>query len=190
MISRTFLFVAYRDGIMSTAHMTSRTCSSAISTNPDWRSALEEAIQAASESLCDSPDLALLFFSPHHAAAAEEIAEMASQQLAPATVIGCTGESIAGISREVEEEPALSLWLAHWPNVNLTPMHLRFERTAEGGALEGWPDSLTGEWSPGDFLVALADPFTFPADFLLERMNEDRPGVPVIGGMASGGFSP
>ena len=36
----------------------------------------------------------------------------------------------------------------------------------------------------------LGEPFSFPADFLLERMNEDRPNVPVIGGMASGGTQP
>ena len=37
---------------------------------------------------------------------------------------------------------------------------------------------------------SLGEPFSFPADFLLERMNEDRPNVPVIGGMASGGAQP
>jgi small ligand-binding sensory domain FIST len=69
-------------------------------------------------------------------------------------------------------------------------MHLRFERTPEGGALEGWPDALAGEWQPDSFMIVLGEPFSFPADFLLERMNEDRPGTPVIGGMASGAAQP
>ena len=34
--------------------------------------------------------------------------------------------------------------------------------------------------------MVLGEPFSFPADFLLERMNEDRPRIPIIGGMASG----
>ena len=69
-------------------------------------------------------------------------------------------------------------------------MHLEFERTAEGGALKGWPDELAGEWPAESFVILLGEPFSFPADFLLERMNEDRPTVPVIGGMASGGTQP
>jgi small ligand-binding sensory domain FIST len=36
----------------------------------------------------------------------------------------------------------------------------------------------------------LGEPFSFPADWLLERLNEDRPGVPVVGGMASGSHTP
>jgi small ligand-binding sensory domain FIST len=175
---------------MSTTHTTLRSCASFLSTADDWKIALEEAIESAGSVLEGAPDLALLFISSRHTAAAEEIIAVATKHLAPAAIIGCTGESIAGTNQEIEEEPALALWLARWPNVKLNPMHLRFERTPEGGVLEGWPQSLAGEWSPGDFLIVLADPFTFPADYLLERMNEDRPGVPVIGGMASGATSP
>jgi small ligand-binding sensory domain FIST len=36
----------------------------------------------------------------------------------------------------------------------------------------------------------LADPFSFPADGLLRQLNEERPGLIVIGGMASGGAMP
>lgn len=39
-------------------------------------------------------------------------------------------------------------------------------------------------------MLLLGEPFSFPADYLLERMNEDRAGVPVMGGMASGGTAP
>jgi small ligand-binding sensory domain FIST len=39
-------------------------------------------------------------------------------------------------------------------------------------------------------LIVLGEPFSFPADYMLERINEDRPKVPVIGGMASGAAQP
>jgi small ligand-binding sensory domain FIST len=175
---------------MITASSTSFGCASALSRHSNWELALEESMEAAQDSLGSAPDLALLFISNQHAHAAEKIAVAARKRLAPAALIGCTAESIAGTGQEIEEEPALSLWLARWPNVTLTPMHLRFERTPEGGALEGWPDSLAGDWSAGDFLIVLGEPFTFPADYLLERMNEDRASIPVIGGMASGASSP
>jgi len=175
---------------MITATSTSFHCASALSTHSKWELALDEAIEAAQNSLGGAADLGLIFFSQHHAAAADKIAAAATKRLAPATLIGCTGESIAGSGQEIEEEPALSLWLARWPNVRLTSMHLRFERTPEGGVLEGWPESLVADWVPGDFLIVLGEPFMFPADYLLERLNEDRAGVPVIGGMASGAASP
>ena len=54
----------------------------------------------------------------------------------------------------------------------------------------GWPDSLGQQWPPSASLIVLGEPFSFPADVLLERMNEDRPGVNIIGGMASAGAAP
>jgi small ligand-binding sensory domain FIST len=165
-------------------------CASSLSTQPRWQDALEEAASAARQSLGDAADVGLLFISSHHAAAADEIAQQACDAIGTSNLLGCTGEAIAGTAREVEEDPALSLWLARWPAARLTAMHLNFERTPEGGALKGWPDELAGEWPAGSFVIALGEPFSFPADFLLERMNEDRPEVAVIGGMASGGSQP
>ena len=163
---------------------------SALSTQTVTEEALREAIAAARESLGGSPDLAILFFSPHHAGRPTTWPPTPASCLGTTNVLGCTGEAIVGTGREVEDEPALSLWLARWPGVTLTPLHLEFERTPEGGVLDGWPDELAGEWPAGSFLIVLGEPFSFPADFLLERMNEDRPGVPVVGGMASGAAEP
>src|SRR5262249_3447706 len=142
------------------------------------------------DSLAGSADLAFLFVSPHHAQAADQIAAEACNLLGTTNLLGCTGEAIAGTGREIEDEPALSLWLARWPAVRVKPMHLGLERTAEGVALHGWPDELAGDWPAHSFLIVLGEPFSFPADFLLERMNEDRPSVPVLGGMASGAAQP
>lgn len=175
---------------MSSALSTSISCAAALSTRADTAAALREACEQARESLGGPPDLALLFFSPHHVRAADHLAAEACDLLETDNLLGCSGESIAGVCREVEEEPALSLWLARWPGARILPMHLEFERTPEGGALEGWPDEATGDWPAGTFLMVLGEPFSFPADFLLERMNEDRPGVPVVGGMASGAAEP
>jgi small ligand-binding sensory domain FIST len=176
--------------LMSSATSTALSCASALSTHPRWEDALQEATIATRESLAGNADLAILFLSPHHAQAADQIAAEAGNILGTGNLLGCTGEAIAGTGREIEDEPALSLWLARWPGVRITPMHLAFERTAEGGALEGWPDELAGDWPANSFLIVLGDPFSFPADFLLERINEDRPKVPVIGGMASGAAQP
>jgi small ligand-binding sensory domain FIST len=180
----------FGESSMSSVASLALQCAAALSLRPRWDEALHEVIAHTRESLSAPPDLALIFFSPHHAAAADALAATACEALGTTALLGCSGESIAGTGQEIEEEPALSLWLARFPGAQVTPMHLKFERTPEGGALEGWPDELSGEWPAGSFLIALGEPFSFPADFLLERMNEDRPNAPVIGGMASGASQP
>lgn len=163
---------------------------SALSTITQTVPALEEVCRAALAQLGGPPDLAVLFFSPHHAQQADALAARACELLGTENLVGCTGESIVGTLREVEDQPAISLWLARWPGVTSRVLHLEFQRTPEGGVIQGWPDDLTGEWPANAFLMILGEPFSFPADALLERLNEDRPGVAVVGGMASGGNSP
>jgi small ligand-binding sensory domain FIST len=69
-------------------------------------------------------------------------------------------------------------------------MHLEFARTPEGATLVGWPDDLPESWPPGAVLLALGDPYSFPVELLLQRVAEEHPHVPVIGGMASAASQP
>lgn len=162
----------------------------ALSTSPDSHDAVSRVAREAADALGAPPDLAIAFFSNVHAVEAERLAAQLSDTLAPGCLLGCTGEAIVAGPREIETEPAIALWLAAMPGVSLHPFHLQFERTPEGGTLVGWPDALTGTWPEGATLILLGEPYTFPADWLLERLNDDRPGVPVLGGMASGGHAP
>ena len=66
-------------------------------------------------------------------------------------------------------------------------MQLDFEATPEGGVFVGWPDDLPEAWPAGSALLVLGEPYSFPADVLLARLNDGQPGVPIVGGMASGG---
>jgi small ligand-binding sensory domain FIST len=165
-------------------------CAAALASHLDGAAATEEACGKALADLGETPDLAVVFLSGQFAAGADRVASLACELLGTEQVIGCTGESIVGTGREIEDQPAVSVWLARWPKVTIRTFRLEFERTREGDVFTGWPDELAGDWPDGSFLMLLAEPFSFPADFQLERLNEDRPGVPVIGGMASGGHSP
>lgn len=162
----------------------------ALSTAPDAATATAEVCQAAGAQLGVRPSLAMVFASPHHAGEMSKIAAEIRKQTSAECLMGCTGESIVGNDREIEESPALVLWLASLPVASISPMHLQFQSTPEGGTVVGWPDDLPAEWPQGSALLLLGEPFSFPADWLLERLNEDRPGVPVLGGMASGSYSP
>jgi small ligand-binding sensory domain FIST len=163
----------------------------ALSTNPQAPQALEEVCAQTRDRLGGAPDLAVLFFSPHHYAQAEALAAGVRERLAPRCLLGCPGESVVGNGREVEDGPALSLWLARWgKKVELTPFHLVHEATPDGHSLLGWPYEL-GEADPArSLLLALADPYTFPADAFLAEVNEAHKGLRVVGGMASGARGP
>ena len=83
----------------------------ALSTTADSTMAIAEVCARALQQLQGTPELALLFFSPHHAPSAVEIAATAQEQLNARCFLGCGGESIVGNDQEIEAQPAMSLWL-------------------------------------------------------------------------------
>jgi small ligand-binding sensory domain FIST len=134
-------------------------------------------------------DLAVVFASVQHAPQAEQVLDAIHESASPGALIGCVGEAVVGGSREIEAEPAVSVWLGSFPGAVET-FHMEFVSTESGGAFAGW--LFRGTESNGDTAVHLmiCDPFTFPADLLLEHLNESVPGSIVIGGNASGGAQP
>jgi small ligand-binding sensory domain FIST len=163
---------------------------SALSIEPDSLRAVQEVCERARAQLPGTPDCALLFFSPHHAEAAAALGKAAAEQLGARCFLGCPGESIVADDREIERGPALSLWLAQWPVAELTPFHLTLEETSEGLTLLGWPDDMASVDPERAVMLLLADPFSFPVDDFLRQMNEQYPGLRVLGGMASGAREP
>jgi small ligand-binding sensory domain FIST len=170
-------------------------CGAACSTQADTAAAVAEVCRQAMDQLNAPVDLAVAFVSHHHGPHFGALAASLCKYLGTENLIGCTGESIAGDSRELEDQPALSLWLAHLPGAQVERFHLQFERTPDGGTFVGWPeiDAAPSDDSSAishDTLLLLGEPYSCPADALLERLNEDSPGVQVLGGMASGGHEP
>jgi small ligand-binding sensory domain FIST len=163
----------------------------ALSTKQDTVQAIEEVCTHAREEMKEPPDLAILFFSPHHVPEAERLVLAVRDRLSPRCLLGCSGEAIVGNDREIEGEPALSLWLGRWAEaLQLEPFRLVLEETPDGYSLLGWPDSLLHADPAQSVVLLLADPFTFPVDASLQQMNEGHPRLRVVGGMASGGRAP
>jgi small ligand-binding sensory domain FIST len=162
----------------------------AISTETDTARAIAEVSRQTAEPLGGPANLGFVFVSHHHGPDFQPAASRISEELGVEHLVGCTGEAIVGGSREVEGRPAIALWLAQIPGATIHSMHLQFHETAEGATFVGWPDDLPDPWPDAAALLVLGDPFSFAADAFLARMNEDHPGVPVLGGMASGGWQP
>ncbi len=165
-----------------------------LSTLPDTSQAVEAVCNEARRQLAAPAHLALAFFSPSHSLQDDAGRDVLAERLVAGTgagcLLGCSGESIACGGREIEQEPALALWLAHLPGVSVTPIGLDYDQTAEGGAFTGWPEDMPDPWPSDAALLLLGEPYSFPADVLLSRLNEDRPAARVVGGMASGAYGP
>lgn len=160
----------------------------ALSTAFDARQAADEVCAEAARQMGNAnAELAIAFYSPHHADSAGALARLLHSKLQVGCLIGCLGESIVGNRREVEGDPALSLWLGNWAGkVEIEPFRLQMSETSEGLELLGWPDNLLDADPNKSLMLAFGDPYSFPtAEIFLPRMNEDYPGLAVIGGMAS-----
>lgn len=162
---------------------------SALSTHPTSATAEDQVLGRLAERLDGrSPDLLVAFVSHHHGSAIEELGPRLAVRSGARHVIGCTGESIIGPTREVEHEPALAVWAACLPETYLRPFRVTVEADAEGRAVfSSQPDVRDPSRAS---LLVLADPYSFPMDDFLKRLNADLPGVPAAGGMASGGMGP
>ncbi len=161
---------------------------SALSQHPIAAQAVGEAAGEVFEQLDGHPaDLVVCFASRHHVGVIEEITGVVRSVLAPRVLLGGTAVSIIGGGREVEDSPALSLFAAELTDTVLTTVALRVESTPDGAAVLGWPDAL--ERLPNTLLL-LADPFSFPVDAVLARVNVDAPELRVIGGVASAATGP
>ena len=148
--------------------------------------AAREAAAAARASLAGegAADLAVVFASREHLGAAEDLLAAVDDVLAPGELVGCCAQGVVGGAREIEEGPALSVWAASLPDASVATAHVTAEidTAAETIEIAGLPDP-TG----ADAMLLLTDPYTFPADALLDALAADAAGFPVIGGLASGG---
>jgi len=158
----------------------------ALSTQLDTTAAAVEACAAARKSLEGTPDLAVVFFSREHAGKAD----MLAQQLCEGARYGQRDWLQRRVDRRRRTgsgRRAGALRLAgQVAGCDDSLVQFEFRADPEGGVIQGWPDDLSGDWPEGSFLMLLGEPYSFPADALLERLNEDRSGVAVVGGMASG----
>lgn len=154
---------------------------SGLSTNLDAaRAAGDAAVEAASGVSPGDAKAVLAFISADHRDAVEEIAGLLREVFPRAEIAGCVAEGIVGGARELEHGPAVSVWAADLPGARVEAFALDFDD--DTATYSGWPSELPF----GSTLVLMCDPFTFPAGHLLAQLNEQQPGMQVIGGVVSG----
>ena len=167
---------------------------SALSTHAQTAKAIDQVTEQLGADLAGAtPDLLTIFVSHHHGGDIETLGPRLAKATGARIVLGCTGESVIGADREVEKGPGLSVWAACLPGTELRPLATTASAPTgtEGDAARPTFTALPQIVDPSRASVLLlADPFSFPMDEFLKRMNEQLPGVPAVGGMASGGMGP
>jgi small ligand-binding sensory domain FIST len=156
---------------------------SALSEHPNATTAVGEMVGHVLDSVGHAPDIAALFVTAPHAYILDKIADTVNGLLQPRALIGCVAESVVGTGREVEHRPAMSLWAG---NVGAV-LPVELETVGDTGPIMGWPDEESFKPSA---LLLVGDPFSFPLALFFEWLGATHPGLPVIGGMASGARTP
>ncbi|ORV96921.1 FIST signal transduction protein [Mycobacterium kyorinense] len=153
-----------------------------VSTAADARqAAVEAAAQARDELAGAAPSLAVLFGSRSHTDQAVDVLKTVQEVAEAPALIGCVAQAIIAGRREIEHEPAVAVWLAS--GLAAETFHLDFVRTDTGALITGYRFDRTAH----DVHLLLPDPYTFPADLLVDHLNADLPGTTVVGGLVSGG---
>ena len=133
-------------------------------------------------------DLAFVFASPHFQKQYKTLINSVYDSFEPTVTMGCMGESVIGNNKEIENKPAITLWLASLPNVKITPFHLKYIEKNGEGLFINWPNDMPGKDDNPAFIV-IAEPFSVDPMQLLSYFQNNYSGKPVIGGMASGAYS-
>jgi small ligand-binding sensory domain FIST len=130
-------------------------------------------------------DLALAFLSAHHIAAAETLARVLRERLAPGCLAGASAHGVVASLHEIENEPALSVIAACLPGVKVEPFVL---------LNEGWDEALAdaaefARLAPGvvgaELVLVLGDPSSLDLTKLFAACERHAPGVRLVGGIAS-----
>jgi len=112
----------------------------------------------------------------HHGDALNEAAAVVAERFSPQVLLGCIGEGIIAQEREIEGQPAVTVWVGRLPGVRLTPFHIQFHETTEGVGISGWPEQLHSDESAPVFLV-LGDPYSTPGAAFLTFLEDRCPGA-------------
>lgn len=166
-------------------------CAAAGSQEPDLSTAVSQISETLLADLAGLPaDLTFVFVSHHHRDSFPSLAASIQRSLPSRVLLGATADAVVNLDQEWEQGPALSVWTASLPDSTLIPFRVSFESTPDGIVSTGIPDHLENFSDRLRGMLVLGEPYSSAPHALIERFADDCPGVPVVGGMASGGRAP
>lgn len=159
----------------------------------DTDAAIHEVVTNVAAQMHGQTDLVIAFMSGHHVRRVDVVTSSIYDLLAPSTVLGCSGVSVAGNERELEDQPGLVVLALSLPGVELhtfTDSDIDWPRSKDDP--QRLRDAMRADDPELRGVMLLADPFTplmglLPALSDVMERSPDEPAVPMFGGVASAG---
>ena len=154
---------------------------SGLGSGGQWAEALGAALDAALTPLAASPpDLVVVFASAAYESQYATILAEVRRRTRATEIVGCSASAVIAGQRELEDQPGIALLALQLPEAaSLATRYLR----------PGEADMRLVAHMPGascNGLIVLADPFTLNVEVLVRGLERDYPGVPILGGLATG----
>ena len=159
----------------ATVQTASAGASAAVGFEAEWESACESALRGMV--FTTPPDLLLVFIDSRFTGHYAEIVAHLKEQTGARHLIGASGQSVIGSSLEAEEGSAIAVLGLSLPGAELTPIAID-------------PQSMTDDlFSPvqdgPEIWLLFSNPFTIMTDQLVSHLQQLRPDITLLGGMAS-----
>ncbi len=129
-------------------------------------------------------DLAMVFVSPDFAEHSGLLLSLIHDEINPKQVIGCSSPSLVSNDRELENTSGFTIGLFHLPDTVLKTIRFDQREIEHADSSSYWRDRLSTGSSNG--WIVFADPFHMNLDTWLKQWNQALPGIPILGGLASG----
>ncbi|MBW4616847.1 MAG: FIST C-terminal domain-containing protein [Desmonostoc vinosum HA7617-LM4] len=165
----------------------------ALSTRHSLEAAVADVVQRAVSSLTAPANLGLVFISSAFTSEYSRLLPLLAEQLSVPILIGCSGVGVIGTTidgqtQELEAEPAISLTLAHLPEVDIQVFHVVAEELPDlDSSPDAWLDLIGVPQSPTPQFILLSSSFSSGINDLLQGLDFAYPGSVILGGQASGG---
>ena len=159
----------------ATVETRTASASAAVAFEAEWESACESALRGMD--LTTSPDLLLVFIDSRYAEHYAEIIARLRASTGARHLIGASGQSVIGSSLEAEERSAIAILGFSLPGAEFTPLAID-------------PESMTDDvFEPiqdgPEVWLMFSNPFTVMTDRLVGHLQQLRPEIVLLGGMAS-----
>jgi small ligand-binding sensory domain FIST len=165
-----------------------------LSTRPSLEAAVTEVVAKVKQSLSGTPDLGIVFISSAYGSEYPRLIPLILEQLPIKVIIGCDGGGVVGMSsstqaQEVEQNPALSLTVAHLPQIEVHPFYIRVQDIPDlDSPPSAWINLIGIPPEKEPEFILLSDPFASKINDLLAGLDFAYSTSTKVGGLASSGM--
>lgn len=156
----------------------------------EWDEARVKRWAETTRARLDAPavSLGIVFMTPQFFEVAADVLEVLRLHARIPLLVGCSSQSLIANGEELEDQAGLVLQLLHLPGATLQAFHFDQDSIESLAGPEAWHSKtqVLPADSKGWFIVA--DPFHLDGESWLREWNAAYPGIPSIGGLASGVF--